>query len=174
MTTDTTTDPTTDTTSEPPVDDPPPAGDDTTADGDEHTNAGSDGDGGEPDTFDRAYVEELRGEAAEHRRARRDAEQQVQRLRERLDARTLADALDGVLVDPGDLTRFDVDLDGLRDDDGLLDADRVAEAGRALARTRAHLAPPRPRGLRPNTGPMPAPGGDTGASFGELLKDHAI
>lgn len=97
--------------------------------------------GGE--TFTADYVAKLRKEAGDHRVKRREAEQQVSTLRERLIDTTVRSAAGDVLADPGDLLLHTDETD-LLDDDGLPDADKIVDAAKALASERPHLASRRP------------------------------
>ncbi len=105
----------------------------------------------EPESFDRAYVQKLRDEAAGYRvRAKRT---------DTLNARlaTAQAALTGKLADPTDLPF----TDDLLDDDGLADEDKVQAAVDALIKRKPHLAVRRPigdvgQGARPEA---PADGG---------------
>jgi hypothetical protein len=90
----------------------------------------------EPETFDRAYVENLRAEAAEHRVKGKRADALAARLVTSLAAST------GRLADPSDLP-YDA---ALLDDDGMPDGDKVTEAVEALLAAKPHLASRRPTG----------------------------
>jgi hypothetical protein len=90
----------------------------------------------EPETFDRAYVENLRAEAAEHRVKGKRADAIAARLVTSLAAST------GRLADPSDLP-YDA---ALLDDDGVPDAAKVTEAVEALLAAKPHLASRRPTG----------------------------
>lgn len=95
----------------------------------------------EPDTFPRAYVEQLRAEAAGYRTRAGRADE----LQRRLVETTIRSAAAAHLADPGDLLVFGDGAD-LLDDDGYPDADRIETAARTLAQARPHLAPRRPSG----------------------------
>ncbi len=95
------------------------------------------------ETFGREYVEQLRKEAGDHRVKRREAEQRVADLEERLLDVTLRSAAESVLADPGDLLLHAERAD-LVDEDGFPDADRIVEAAQQLASERPHLASRRP------------------------------
>ena len=95
----------------------------------------------DPETFPRAYVEQLRDEAAKYRQRAGRADEATQRL---LDA-TVRSAASSHLADPTDLLTF-ADPDELVDGDGWPDVERITAAAEALAATKPHLAPRRPRG----------------------------
>ena len=108
----------------------------------------------EPDTFPRTYVEQLRQENAGYHQKATRADEATARLLET----TVRSAAADHLADPGDLLTF-TDADALVDDDGWPDADRIVAAAKALAQTKPHLAPRRPRGdigqgATPDTGPV--------------------
>lgn len=114
-------------------------------------------------TFDAAYVKKLRAEAAEHRKARREAEEARDKLAGELtdlhraaDEQKLADRLADVLADPGDLLVY-VDRDELTGDDGRLDLDAAEGKARELIEAKTHLA------ARPK---VPVPAADQGARGG--------
>ncbi len=88
------------------------------------------------ETFDRAYVQKLRDEAAGHRVRAKRADALAARLV------TAQAALTSKLADPTDLP-FD---DDLLDDDGLVDEDKVRVAVDALIKRKPHLAARRPTG----------------------------
>lgn len=87
-----------------------------------------------PDTFDRAYVQRLRDEAAGHRVRAKRADTLAARLVTSMAAQT------NRLADPTDLT-FRPDL---LEDDGLPDAAKVADAIEKLLARKPHLASRRP------------------------------
>ena len=87
------------------------------------------------DTFDRAYVEKLRSEAAEGRTARKDAEATLERVQTAYRDLAVSSAVAGVLVDPSDLSWSDDYLDS----DGLVDAEKVQQAATALLEQKPHL-----------------------------------
>lgn len=95
----------------------------------------------DPDTFPRAYVQELRAEAIKHRLRAKRATEGEQRL---LAAETHRAAAD-VLADPTDLLTF-TETAELLDDDGWPDPERIAAAAADLVARKPHLAVRRPRG----------------------------
>lgn len=95
----------------------------------------------EPDTFPRAYVEQLRDESARYRQRAGRADE----LHRRLVETTIRTAAADHLADPAELTLFAAEAD-LLDDDGYPDADLIVTAAKALVAQRPHLAPRRPRG----------------------------
>lgn len=86
---------------------------------------------GEPETFPREYVEQLRSEAADARVRAKTADDLAQRLHVALVAAT------GRLADPADLPYDEAHLD---------DADALNMAVDALLETKPHLAARKPRG----------------------------
>lgn len=93
---------------------------------------------GEPDTFDRAYVEKLRAEAARYRaraKAVDDAEARADQYARRLHEALVAAS--GRLADPTDLPYDPAHLD---------DADALGQAIDELLAAKPHLAARRPRG----------------------------
>lgn len=86
-------------------------------------------------TFDRAYVEKLRAEAADHRTSRKDAEERLERVTQEYRTVAVAQAVSGLLVDADDLAWSDDYLT----DDGLVDAEKVREAATALVVSKPHL-----------------------------------
>lgn len=110
---------------------PPPAGPTETPPADPVVPA-------DPDTFPRAYVEQLRQESAGYR----TRAQQADTLAERLLTATVREATAGILTDPTDLPTGDALLDA----DGMPDPDLIAEAARALVTRKPHLGDRRPRG----------------------------
>ena len=92
----------------------------------------SDAEGGQADTFPRAYVEELRTEAKDLRTKAKDAD----RYREAAmrSAKLLATA--GVLHNPDDLK----DSDDFWGEDGLPDQTKIRQAAEELAAERPYLA----------------------------------
>lgn len=86
-------------------------------------------------TFDRAYVERLRDEAAAHRIKSKRVDVVTQRLVTSMAAQT------NRLADPTDLP-FSPDL---LDDDGLPDESKIAEAIEQLLAKKPHLASRRPQ-----------------------------
>lgn len=89
----------------------------------------------EPDTFPRAYVEQLRQEAAENRKKA----EQVSTLREALHAAYLRLGTQGILHDPEALA-WSEDFTG---EDGLPDVERIRAAAEALAEAQPWLSRPR-------------------------------
>lgn len=116
----------------------------------------------EPDTFSRAYVEELRQEAAKHRTNSKKSDELSKRL-----VTSYVDAT-GRLHDSRDLA-FSDDLMG---DDGFPDPAKVNAAVEALIKDRPHLARIRPVGDvgQGFTGEQPPPGL---AAFGNMLRSAA-
>lgn len=90
----------------------------------------------QPETFDLAYVQKLRDEAAGHRVKAKRADALNARLA------TAQAALTGKLADPTDLP-FTEDL---LDDDGLVDEAKVKAAVDELLERKPHLAARRPSG----------------------------
>jgi hypothetical protein len=88
-----------------------------------------------PDTFDRAYVQRLRDEAAGHRVKAKRADALAQRLITAMAAKT------NRLADPTDLAYSD----DLLDDDGLPDEAKVLDAVEELLAKKPHLASRRPQ-----------------------------
>lgn len=86
----------------------------------------------EPETFPRAYVEELREEAAGHRVKAQRADELSRRLTVAYAAAT------GRLADPSDLAYSDE----LLDDDGMPDQEKIAAAIDALVSRKPHLGRP--------------------------------
>ena len=114
-------------------------------------------------TFGADYVKKLRAEAAEHRKARREAESRIEELTGQLherdradDDRALSERLADVLADPDDLYRF-VDRAEIEDDDGRIDLDTAEAKAKELAEDKSHLA------ARPK---VPVPAADQGARGG--------
>lgn len=95
----------------------------------------------DPETFPRAYVQQLREENARYRQRAGRADEAVQRLLEA----TVANAVRDHLADPSDLLTF-VDETELVDGDGWPDPDKITAAAESLAASKPHLAPRRPRG----------------------------
>ena len=99
-------------------------------------------------TFDANYVRRLRDEAAEHRRARREAETAVDTLTAEMtemraadDDRQVAERLADVMADPSDVWSF-VDRAEVTNDDGRVDLDAVEQRARDLTEQKRHLAKP--------------------------------
>ncbi len=115
---------------------------------------------GEPDTFGREYVQQLRDEAAGHRvKAKR-----VDALAARLV--TAHAAATGRLADPSDLP-YD---EALCDEDGVPDEQRVRAAVDELLERKPHLASRRPVG---DVGQGARPGELAGVSLAGLLRAGA-
>jgi hypothetical protein len=92
---------------------------------------------GEPDTFPRAYVEQLRKENADRRKKAEETEARNQRLVRGL---LLAEIRhDGRLADPGDLLDG-ADTAALLDDDGAVDPAKVKAAVTELLGRKPHYA----------------------------------
>jgi hypothetical protein len=116
--------------------------------------------GTEPETFPRAYVEELRRENAEARTKSKRADELAARLVTALAAST------GRLADPSDLPV----TDDLMDDGGFPDAEKVTAAVADLLERKPHLAATRPvgdvgQGVRGDIEAMP--------SLAQLLRQGA-
>ncbi len=94
---------------------------------------------GEPDTFPRSYVEDLRRESAGYR----VQAQRVDEATTRLAAMAVAQATDGVLADPTDLT---YDPATMADENGWPDPGKITDAAKALLDRKPHLASRRPSG----------------------------
>jgi hypothetical protein len=114
------------------------------------------------ETFTRAYVEELRQEAAKHRTNSKKADELAQRL-----VASLVDAT-GKLHDPRDLAF----TEALLDPDGYPDPEKVTEAVEALIKDRPHLARIRPvgdvgQGVTSDSNPAGL------AAFGNMLREAA-
>lgn len=124
-------------------------------------NEGSDD---EPETFPRAYVEQLRQENAGYRQKAGRAEEALSRLLET----TVRSAAADHLADPADLLAFG-DTDALLDPDGWPDADRIIAAAKSLASEKPHLTPRRPRG---DIGQGATPTGDS-VNLAAILKARA-
>lgn len=90
----------------------------------------------QPETFPKAYVEQLRREAAEHRNKAKKTDLLSQRLVTAIVAKI------GTLHDATDLPF----AESLLDDDGMLDEQKINEAVRELAITKPHLVRIRPSG----------------------------
>ena len=88
----------------------------------------------EPETFDRAYVQKLRDEAAANRVKAKRADEAETRLR----TLSVEAATRGVLQDPTDLAWSD----DLNDEDGWPDHDKIRAAAEALAEKKPHLGRP--------------------------------
>ncbi|MEJ7832635.1 MAG: hypothetical protein WKF79_06955 [Nocardioides sp.] len=124
---------------------------------DQSAAAGEFDDDGQRETFDRAYIEELRKEAAGYRVRAKHADTLGARLVTAYAAQT------GRLADATDLP-YDA---ALCDDDGVPDPERVAAAVGALLETKPHLATRRPVG---DVGQGARPGEPDGVSLAGLLR----
>lgn len=100
--------------------------------GGEATRQGND----DQETFPKAYVEQLRREAAEHRNKAKRSDELSRRLVTAIVARI------GTLHDPTDLPF----AESLLDDDGMPDDAKVTEAVKELAARKPHLVRIRPAG----------------------------
>lgn len=118
----------------------------------------------DPETFPRAYVEQLRQENAGYRQKAGRAEEALSRLLET----TVRSAAADHLADPADLLAFG-DAEELLDPDGWPDADRIIAAAKSLASEKSHLAPRRPRG---DIGQGATPTGDS-VNLAAILKARA-
>lgn len=117
--------------------------------------------GGEPDTFPRAYVQQLREEAATSRvRA-----QQADALSTELLRVTVASVTAPVLRDPADLPEGDY----LNPSTGLPDHDLIRQAAEAVAAERPHLAR-----VRGDVGQGARPEADEGFSLAGTLRAAAV
>lgn len=114
----------------------------------------------DPDTFDRAYVQRLRDDAAKDRIKAKRADQLAVRLVTAMAGQT------NRLADPTDLP-YDP---GLLDDDGMPDPDKVAEAIEQLLARKPHLASRRPQDSNVGQGAQAQP--DT-FSLADLLRRGA-
>lgn len=117
-------------------------------------------DTGEPQTFPRAYVEELRAEAAAQRVKGKRADALAAALV------TAYAGATGRLADPSDLA-YD---EALLDDDGLPDPAKVRAAVDTLLERKPHLASRRPVG---DVGQGARPDGPDGVSLAGLLRAGA-
>ncbi len=86
----------------------------------------------EPETFPASYVQELRAEAAKHRRHAKRTGEAIGRLT----ALAVREATRDVLVDPTDLPISDE----LLDEDGWPDLEKIEAAARELEARKPHLA----------------------------------
>lgn len=115
---------------------------------------------GDGTTFDREYVQELRTEAAGHRKRATDAEQAVEDLRRKLWGHEVA-AL-GLLADPEDLP-YDAEAAG--------DPEAVKAAAEALIARKPHMARTSTSGPLPDAADRePSPGG---ISWSAMLRGGA-
>lgn len=119
----------------------------------------------EPDTFPRAYVEQLREENARYRTRAGRAEEASRRLMET----TVRSAAANILADPGDLLVYD-EAASLADDDGWPDADLIVQRAKVLAQDKPHLAARRPRG---DIGQGASPTADT-PNLAAMMRSRAI
>lgn len=94
---------------------------------------------GDPETFPRSYVEDLRRESASYRVQAQRADEATSRLA----GMAVAQATDGVLADPTDLT---YDPATMADADGWPDPTKITDAAKALLDRKPHLASRRPSG----------------------------
>lgn len=124
---------------------------------------GHPGDDGET-TFPRAYVQQLRDEAAKYRQRAGRADEAARRLLEA----TVRSAVRDHLADPSDLLTF-VSESELVDGDGWPDSGKITAAAEALAASKPHLAPRRPRG---DIGQGAAPSGDT-VNLAAMMRSRA-
>lgn len=120
--------------------------------------------GSDPETFPRAYVQQLREENARYRQRAGRADEAARRLLEA----TVRSAVRDHLADPSDLLTF-VDETELVDGDGWPDPDRITAAAESLAASKPHLAPRRPRG---DIGQGAAPSGDT-VNLAAIMRSRA-
>lgn len=126
----------------------------------ETPNATTDDPEGEGTTFDREYVQQLRSEAAGHRRRATEAEQAVEGLRRKLWSHEVA-AL-GLLADPEDLP-YDSEAAG--------DPEAVKAAAEALIARKPHMARTSTSGPLPDAADRePSPGG---ISWSAMLRGGA-
>ena len=107
---------------------------------------------GEVDRDAAGETDQLRAEAARHRRAARAAEAERDQLAARLTGFERAEverAAVGKLHRPADLWAAGVELDELRGDDGQLDPDKISEAVAGVLAERPHWGLP---SFAPNPG----------------------
>ena len=88
------------------------------------------------DSFPRAYVEELRSEAAENRKQAKAASEALEALKSEYYSVAVRVAVSDVLADPTDLPWSDDFLD----ENGLVNAEAVKTAAEELAAAKPHLA----------------------------------
>jgi hypothetical protein len=93
-------------------------------------------DSGEPETFDKAYVEKLRRENASKRKEKEELETKYKTSIRNMLIETEAAS---ILADPNDLLLYNPDLD-VFDEEGNAVADKVREAAHALRELKPHLA----------------------------------
>lgn len=91
---------------------------------------------GEQDTFDRAYVQELRAEAAEHRVKAKEAQEALDAAESRYKALAVESGASGVLKRP-DALEWQDDWLG---EDGTADLDAIREAATQYASNYPHAA----------------------------------
>lgn len=97
----------------------------------EAPQTGAEGSQGEPESFPRAVVEQLREEAAAARVKAKKADEYAERMR----SLAIVAATRGVLADPTDLPYAD-DFD---DETGLPDLSKITAAAEALVAAKPHL-----------------------------------
>lgn len=124
-----------------------------------------------------ADVAALRREAASWRRKFREAESQIETLRQRDEsgARREIERLAGDLLARPDDLLLAVNLDDLRADDGLLDADKAQAAITKVLEDRPHWRKPEPPPVEaapghPDVHAGPRPPEPTPLSFGQALR----
>lgn len=93
-------------------------------------------DSGEPETFDREYVEKLRRENAAKRKEKEEVETA---LKNKLRDLVIKQEAGQILADPNDLLLHNPDLNAF-DEDGNVSADRIREAAHELRKSKPHLA----------------------------------
>lgn len=93
-------------------------------------------DSGEPESFDKAYVEKLRRENAAKRKEKDEVEAKYKaRIRDML----IKSEAGPILADPNDLLLHNPELD-IWDEEGNAVADRIREAAHELRKAKPHLA----------------------------------
>ena len=93
-------------------------------------------DSGEPETFDKAYVEKLRRENAAKRKEKEELENKFKlKIRDMV----IKSEAGQILADPNDLLIYNPDLD-VFDEEGNVVADRIREAAHELRQSKPHLA----------------------------------
>jgi hypothetical protein len=125
----------------------------------------------EPETFDRAYVERVRAEAADHRTKANEQEALATKRGERVLALEVERAAREVLVDGDDLLRH-VEAAELLGDDGEPDPAKIAAAATQLAEQKPHLAARRPP-VDVGAGPRGTATPEAMTAFGEQLRGAA-
>jgi len=93
-------------------------------------------DSGEPETFDREYVEKLRRENAAKRQEVKDVEA---KMKEQIKDIYIKQEAGQILADPNDLLLHNPDLN-VFDDEGNIVVDRIREAAHELRKAKPHLA----------------------------------